>query len=192
MRGLRRKMILTWMSGLLCAISITLWARGNWVVDDLTLLTPYHATSVVSANGGLHLIRLLFHFEQPEWMSEQGLPAPRPQADWKWDYVSDDADNAVEHAGNTEGMGGRWGFWFVAGWHAPRWNAQSPPYPDDGWNLRLPWWSIVLITGAMPLMRLVAFARREKKQRKGYCPECGYDLRATPRRCPECGYMPRG
>ena len=187
----RRKLILAWMSGVVCAIAVTLWARGNWVVDDLTLLTPYHATSVVSTNGGLHFIRLLFHYEQPDWMNEQGLPAPRPKADWRWNYTRDNADNAVEYVAAADGMGGRSGFWLVNGWHAPRWNSESPPYADDGWNLRVPWWAIVLVTAALPLKSLLGFARQEKKRAKGFCPECGYDLRATPRRCPECGYMPR-
>ena len=32
--------------------------------------------------------------------------------------------------------------------------------------------------------------RRRKRRRQGLCPECGYDLRATPGRCPECGAVP--
>jgi hypothetical protein len=30
--------------------------------------------------------------------------------------------------------------------------------------------------------------RRNNRARAGRCPDCGYDLRATPARCPECGW----
>jgi 4-amino-4-deoxy-L-arabinose transferase-like glycosyltransferase len=62
--------------------------------------------------------------------------------------------------------------------------------------LRLPYWPIVLCATVAPSWWIVGFRRCRREQREqqrianGQCPNCGYDLRATPERCPECGTIP--
>ena len=51
-------------------------------------------------------------------------------------------------------------------------------------------WHLLLMAGALPLLRLPGLWRRLRRPRAGACPNCGYDLRATPDRCPECGQTP--
>jgi hypothetical protein len=66
--------------------------------------------------------------------------------------------------------------------------------PTD-WNghalvLIFPYWALLpLVT--VPLVLAIRWELRARRRawrlRSGLCPDCGYDLRASPERCPECG-----
>lgn len=72
--------------------------------------------------------------------------------------------------------------------------------PGMEWNLRgsvgivVSHWLLSLSTGALALSVLSRIVYRRAKWhvrvKADRCPNCGYDLRATPEPCPECGYHP--
>jgi hypothetical protein len=60
-------------------------------------------------------------------------------------------------------------------------------------TLTLPYWAPLVAGAALPLIVLRRASRQRRRRRaarRGLCPKCGYDLRATPDRCPECGATP--
>jgi hypothetical protein len=56
--------------------------------------------------------------------------------------------------------------------------------------IKFPHWSLALLLAMPPALRFRAATRERRIRRAGHCPNCGYDLRATPDRCPECGAVP--
>jgi hypothetical protein len=85
--------------------------------------------------------------------------------------------------------------WYPAGWHplslsTARFDVlgfalwRDPPL---GWALAVPGWLVPLLFALLPGSRLLRTYRLRRAERRGRCPDCGYDLRATPARCPECG-----
>lgn len=58
------------------------------------------------------------------------------------------------------------------------------------WNLSIPFWMLATLTLILPTIRANIWRRHRRgirRQRRGLCPKCGYDLRTSPDRCPECG-----
>jgi hypothetical protein len=53
--------------------------------------------------------------------------------------------------------------------------------------LELPHWVLALVFALPPIVSAVQRSRAGRKRSRGLCPQCGYDLRASPDRCPECG-----
>ena len=53
--------------------------------------------------------------------------------------------------------------------------------------LTFPHWSLLLAFAILPALRGWQLLRSAQRRSENLCPQCGYDLRATPQRCPECG-----
>ncbi len=57
-----------------------------------------------------------------------------------------------------------------------------------GWTaLVFPHWAGCVPLALVLTAMLPARLRRRLRRRRGLCPQCGYDVRASPERCPECG-----
>ena len=53
--------------------------------------------------------------------------------------------------------------------------------------ISVPYWLIVSVSSLLALVLSIRPWRERRRMRKGLCPACGYDVRATPDHCPECG-----
>lgn len=59
---------------------------------------------------------------------------------------------------------------------------------SDDDSLHFPHWSLIALTAIAPIVRLRRRRKTLPRPTGLLCPNCGYDLRATPYRCPECGH----
>jgi hypothetical protein len=61
--------------------------------------------------------------------------------------------------------------------------------PGETVVVAIPYWFIIFALLVVPAIDLRGFLHFRHRRKRGLCPTCGYDLRASPDRCPECGTM---
>lgn len=136
--------------------------------------------SITSACGDVEIG--LFVIDWPPSHGPNGLRYERDNARPPFDYIRLMGGNTGDMHSSREWHG------FI--WHQVR-NARLGSIHGFG---VIPFWALALATTFLPLgwigSRLRSRRRRRRMKRKGFCPGCGYDLRATPDRCPECGAIP--
>ena len=61
--------------------------------------------------------------------------------------------------------------------------------PTAGSVTTIPLWFIAAVLATPQAVLWGMRFRGRDRGRRGLCPSCGYDLRATPEQCPECGHV---
>jgi hypothetical protein len=172
------------ISFVLCAGLLTLWLRSIWRVDSVGVRDgppreDHYWCTIESAGGTLSFtVRDAIAHANVGSGAVLLQPSTRPWRDvgeWSVSPHSRPADAERTHPETTLGFGTSRGI-FSAALVAGSWRRWS-----------LPHWLPVAVTAALPIVWSAGRQRAARRRRRGLCPSCGYDLRATPTRCPECG-----
>jgi hypothetical protein len=177
MRPLRHWLfnLLATASLLLCITSITLWIRSLTNSESLDRQTHNGIThgdsqeEIMWGDGGLMLSYTSYNVWSGFKINGFDLTDPHPP-------------------------GTTWSFGPYLPW--PSWDyrfADISKFSEGdslSYYFRARLWLVAAVTSLLPILWLRGKLRKRRKRQMGLCPNCGYDLRATPDRCPECGAIP--
>jgi hypothetical protein len=147
---------------LLCAATVFLWARSYRYGDFLSIFRSSTEYRFASVRG-----QICF----------QADATNHPDGARNWSVRSPlypiDSPATIAYSYT------RLGFTWTECAYAHRWPARFV-------IVAIPFWFLVALQLALPIRW--AYQHRWRSP-AGHCPNCGYDLRATPERCPECGMV---
>jgi hypothetical protein len=160
------------------------WLRSHVVHDSFFCLRGTYAESWWFSAASLRgVIGIAFQSSELGEEPRPGDAARREDVHW-----SRYRDREVSESAWPSG--GRLGF--SARLRRGPFVASARRYSGGSLRLSMPYWLPFGVL-ASPLALWLRRRRRTRKIiRRGLCPTCGYDLRATPDKCPECGHVPAG
>ena len=167
-----------------CLAVAGVWVRSHWV-RDWVRFQAVHGGAAFSRDRGEALT----------------YPGVLYVALYRTNYAADSTPGLREGVARDDGV--RWDTLDGRGWNpyfATRAQRMGFMYQQSGSTLgagfatthvAAPFWALALATAVVPVLRILRRVLRRRLQRRGLCPSCGYDLRASPERCPECGEVVR-
>ena len=187
--------LLSLLSLLLCVAVAVLWVasyRRPLYVAREKLTTGGAAADRVWVHRAV-ITRGRIRFEAVERLPSGRLPsgyAPAPparerpwRAYWGWGVLR--SGDIAAWQPPAKSLFNRLGF------HRLDQRARYTVWPDDHFTgVMVPAWLCAALLAAPPLAWFRRQVRDRRRHKKGLCPACGYDLRATPDKCPECGHAP--
>jgi hypothetical protein len=168
------------VSLVLCLATIALWFRGIGHWDEIFYLhTPYASGSGTGNECYVHTWDGSFALELDLLRDPPSKPLVKRSFLWRTTDLSrtDMRDYLAYRVGETSAAG--------FGWSTRQ---QSNPFGRrQRFIARVPKWFVIVMTGTLPTLWLLARRRQKWRAQRHLCAVCGYDLRASPDRCPECG-----
>ena len=169
------------LSLILCLATVIFWIRSYSVSEWVSYRSTAGEQSLYTARGHIALQLYITHWSP---VHHPGLFIDQNRAGTPHGYLQDVVAGQVDIDFNWQRAGFAW----------------YKTHLRNNSTLTIavaPFWSLSLITAALPFTwtaaRLRARHRRRRLKAENHCQNCGYDLRGTPARnvCPECGKLDR-
>ena len=169
-----RRVVLIASAGLL-VVSLFGWSRSKFAGDSYFWGGRAHCGGLFVMDG---VVRFMY---APEGSTAEARGFSHESFDWRSQTRGFGVRSWEELRGSWYG---RLGFGYDP-------NARLDNTGGRMYRVYFPFWGLILVSLIAPGIVVIGYRRSRHRHRRGMCPRCGYDLRATPQRCPECGAVPK-
>jgi hypothetical protein len=172
------------LSLLLSAVSIMLWVRSYWKTEGWGRF-PYFSESriyrqdCITCGAGRVQLKLASYKIDQSFVAHMEAERARGVYQNKWE---------------PEIQSMRWRprkahWWERLGVYVRQQENVTNVVPGVGssWFVVVPYWVLVVLFSIWPAIWGVMGWKRRRRFSAGRCQNCGYDVRASPKKCPECG-----